>query len=106
MKISVKGKEYELDDLSIKSYSSEERELTVNVVAGDDYVKYYTSMNKYFTKIKKNIATNPEQWKITNLFFRPDGTLSGVEAHGPLKSLSLRSALRKEKNDSSEDSEE
>lgn len=90
MKITVNNKQYELEDLHITGNSAEESEFNINLLSTDDYVKYYASGDKYFTKIKKNIVANPKDWKLTKLFFRSDGTLSGIEAHGPINGLSLR----------------
>lgn len=99
MKVIVKGKEYELDDLHIIGNSAEESEVTASILMTDDFVTYYTSADKYFTKIKKNIAANSKDWKLTELYFMPDGRLSGIRAIGPLNSFSMRAGGEREISD-------
>lgn len=99
MKVVVKEKEYELDDLHITGNSAEESEVIANISMIDDFVTYYTSADKYFTKIKKNIAANPKDWKLTELYFATNGRLSGVRAVGPLNSFSMRAGGEREISD-------
>ena len=95
MKITVKDKEYELEELHITGISSDEKEVTVSLGYLDDYVSVYTSDDAWFTKIKKHILTNPSGWEIKNLMFRSDGTLTGVKVFGPKKAFKLHNGLTK-----------
>ena len=96
MKITVKGKEYELEDLHITGNCAEEREVTTTMVDADNYMRIYTSIDSWFTKIKKCMAANPE-WKIVNLMFRKDGTLSGVSVEAPKRCFGLRVGLEQKR---------
>lgn len=96
MKVIVKGKECELEDIIITGNSSEESEININYVAAEDRVTYYTSSNKYLTKLKKVIAVNPDAWEVGNVVLRTDGTISGVVIYGPVNSLSIRSGKKTE----------
>lgn len=96
MKVIVKGKEYELEDLIITGNSSEESEININYVVAEDRVTYYTSSNKYLTKLKKVIAANPDAWEVGNVILRMDGTISGIVIYGPVSSLSIRNGKKTE----------
>ena len=99
MKITVKGKEYDLEELHITGNCSEEREVTVTTTADEDIIHVYTSDDVYLTRLKKLITANPDSWKITNLAFMKDGTLSGVMVIGPKNGLSFRAATEREYTD-------
>ena len=90
MVITVNDKEYELDDINITGNSSEEQEITITSVKADGLMHIYTSDNSYLTKAKKCIRVNPEEWKITNIVFRKDGSISGVMITAPKKYLTFR----------------
>mgnify|MGYP003290675794 CR=1 FL=1 len=94
MKIIVKDKEYELEDLHITGNGAEEKEVTVSSVSADSCMRVYTSDDTWLTKIKKCVIANPKDWRIVNLTFRKDGTLSGVTAEAPRGWLILRTKER------------
>lgn len=94
MVITINNKEYELDDLHINGNSSEEQEITITSVKADGLMHIYTSDNSYLTKAKKCIRVNPEEWKITNIVFRKDGSISGVMITAPKKYLRFAAIAR------------
>ncbi len=93
MKITVKGKEYELDDLIIKGVSVEEQELVVTAMRDEDFFEAYTSDNTYLTKLKKMVAANPKDWEIENVC-ESRGKITGVKFRAPKKLLSFRASSK------------
>lgn len=89
MKITVKGKEYELDDLVIKGTSLEEQELVVTAMRSEDFFEAYTSDNTYLTKLKKMVAANPKDWEIKDIY-ESYGEITGVRFKAPKNLLSFR----------------
>ena len=89
MKITVKGKEYELDDLVIKGTSLEEQELVVTAMRSEDFFEAYTSDNTYLTKLKKMVAANPKDWEIEDVY-ESYGEITGVRFKAPKRALSFR----------------
>ena len=90
MKITIKDKEYELEELHITGISSDEKEMTINLGYLDETAHIYTSDDAWLTKIKKRVLANPTEWKITRVVERKDGSVSGVMAEVPKNLVSLR----------------
>lgn len=93
MKITVKGKEYELDDLVIKGVSVEEQELVVTAMRDEDFFKVYTSDNTYLTKLKKMVVANPKDWEVENVY-ESCNRITGVRFKAPKKLLSFRASSK------------
>ena len=91
MKITVKDKEYDLNEINITKTKACESETSINIMKDEPNASIYTSDNVYLTKIKRAIIANPEEWKITNIIWRIDGSISGIMATAPKKYISLRS---------------
>lgn len=91
MKIEIKGKQYDLEDLVIRGVDMDEQEIVINASRVDDYMTVYTSDNTYLTKLKKLTAANPKDWAVMDIFER-NGDITGVKFRAPKCLLSLRTA--------------
>lgn len=89
MKITIKGKEYVVEDLVIRGVDVDEQELIVNVMRDEDFFTVYTSDNIYLTKLKKLVAANPKEWEIVQIV-ENKGNILGVKFKAPKKLLSFR----------------
>lgn len=96
MKIIVKGKEYDLENIHITGNKTEEREVTVTTTADENIIHVYTSDDTYLTKLKKCISSNPKDWKIVDIIFKKDDAVSGVMIEGPKNGLSFRAGNPRE----------
>lgn len=91
MIITVKDKQYELDDLIIRGVPIEEQELTIVAMRDEKFFEAYTSDNTYLTKLKKMVAANPKDWQITAIY-ESYGEITGVKFKAPKRALSFRTA--------------
>ena len=89
MKIIVKEKEYELEDLVIRGTAVEEQELTITAMRDENFFEAYTSDNTYLTKLKKMVAANPKDWKVIAVY-ESYGEITGVKFRAPKRALSFR----------------
>lgn len=90
MKLKTKnGKIYDSEDLVIRGVISDEQETTVVVSRNLDQMDIYTSDNIYLTKLKKLITSNPDEWKLVDVYEGKDG-ITGVRVRAPKNLLSLR----------------
>lgn len=91
MKITIKGKEYIVEDLVIRGVDVDEQELIVNAMRDEEFFTVYTSDNIYLTKLKKLAAVNPKEWEIIQIV-ENKGNILGVKFKAPKKLLSFRTA--------------
>ena len=91
MKITIKGKEYVVEDLVIRGVDVDEQELIVNAMRDEDFLTVYTSDNIYLTKLKKLAVANPKEWEIVQIV-EAKGNILGVKFKAPKKLLSFRTA--------------
>lgn len=74
----------------------EERETVINYNYNDNYATIYTSDKTVLTKLKKNMAHNPNEYKLIKLTCNFNG-ITSVTVTCPKRYVSMRSGIISQK---------
>ena len=88
-----------IENLIIKGVPANEVETIVTFTKLEDEAIIYTTDNTVLTRLKKNMKSNPNEWKFVRFFKQSTndciGEVVGVEISCPKKYISFRSSNHK-----------